>query len=1008
MIRGASAPRAALFLAAALVLAGGALRAHQAWSHRDVYLPASMQEEGYYETAIGLLSYRTFSIGVPNATPRSWRGPIYPVFIALVESFSPVPEPGRVRLAQAALATLSILLVFVLGWTVVSPPAGLLAAALLAFDANHAAAVTSLNIHGFYSFLVLAICAALILWSERPTAKTTLLTGVFMGLTLLCRSSHFLLVPFMAAAAWRWRPLTGPRWRAPALLILGAALALAPMAARNRAVTGRWLLFPDAYGGAVALFGATTGKQGLMSYSVEQALELAEEAEPGFKASEPASSDLHAAILDLAVRRIAADPLGFAAQCLGRLALLARAAWLPLFLGLAGLALQRRNRRLQIALLLAFSFGSYSVAGGAPEHQAAARPLFYLLAGCGGAILLGRLVGSRPSEAAPVRGWRRAVLGAGPLLGSALFAATLLALAVEARQRLRLGSPPPFETEDRALALLGRQAEGRSPAALRAFSENLSRNGLRWAESGDCGTAEPRLRRALLLNPRQPEAAGMLAACLAAGTGAVEARALAARHAGLPAKERSAFWNACVQQTERLGLKEGLRLLALHRDPDDKTRRRIVGLWLNRAKAASQAGARDEALEALAQVEKLEPDTSERRTLVDFYRALEAYRRAADSLEALSRLRPRDAGLRIDLAELALKMGERDALRRSLALAEKLDLSAGQRRRLYGLYADLNEHARALAMLKPLLRLDPRDAALWLKRAELEAATGERASSLASLATAEGLPVLTVDQRRGVVALYRRLKEPKRGDAALEPLLRRAPEDPSLWLERAQFRSQAGEREEALAALARAERIGGLTPEQGGLAIGIYRELRAPRQGAAALAPLLARSPGDAGLWIDSAEFSAQAGDRKAALSSLARAEELAAVADPEGERRRRAALVYQSLGEYGRAAALFGDLARRFPSEGMFHADKGLCEYLSGDEPSATASLEKAITLKPRFLPAYLTLAAIHAAKGRRDEALKVYESGLAADPGARDPLRGVLLEEARKLRAGTPPRGS
>ncbi|MCM2305440.1 MAG: glycosyltransferase family 39 protein, partial [Elusimicrobia bacterium] len=247
MISALTPRRAAVLLALALVLAGGVLRFQQAWSHRAVYLSDTMQEEGYYESAIGLLSYQTFSIGVPNDTPRSWRGPIYPVFIALIESLAAEPDPGRIRMAQAALSTLSILLVAALGAALVSPAAGLLGAALLAFDPAQIAAVTSLNIHGFYSFLILAACAALVRWSERPTAASTLLAGAFLGFTLLCRSSHFLALPLLAGAAWLWRPLPGPRWRAPALLILGAALALAPMTARNRAVTGRWLVFPDAF-----------------------------------------------------------------------------------------------------------------------------------------------------------------------------------------------------------------------------------------------------------------------------------------------------------------------------------------------------------------------------------------------------------------------------------------------------------------------------------------------------------------------------------------------------------------------------------------------------------------------------------------------------------------------------------------------------------------------------------------------------------------------------------------
>jgi tetratricopeptide (TPR) repeat protein len=979
-------------LALGLVLAGGVLRFHQAWAHRGVHLPVTVQEEGYYEAAIGLLSYQTFSIGVPNDTPRSWRGPLFPVFIAVIEAFSPEPDPGRIRLVQAALATFSILLVFVLGWIVYSPAAGLLGAALLAFNAEHAAAVASLNIHGFYSFLILAACAALVLWSERPTAKSTVLAGVFLGLTLLCRSSHFLLVPFMAAAAWIWRPLAGPRWRAPALLILGASMALAPMTARNRVVTGRWLVFPDAFAGAVALFGATTGHQGLNSYSVEHAVELAEAAAPGFKSSALAAGDLHAAILDLATRRIAADPLRFAGLCLRRLELLARALWLPFVLGLAGLALQRRSRRLQITMITALSFSGYCVAGGAPEHQAATLPLLYLLSGCGGAILLGRLAGAPPPEFAAARGWRRIVLAAGPLMGLALYAACLLALAVEAKQRLWRGDPPSFQREDRALALLRRQAEqGYSPAR-RSYGEHLSKNGLRWAAAGDCAKAAPRLRRSLLIEPR-PEAAGTLAACLAAEAVVAEARALAARYRSRPLTERTDFWKACIGQAELLGGKAPLELLSMNPGRDEDARRRVTGLWLKRAAAAALNGDRSAALESLAQAVKLGPDDAERQMVIDRYQELKEYRLAAVQFDALHKRRAQDPVFWIVRAESSARTNRRAEALEALARAEGIaSLSPDERGRVVGLYRELKEERRAVSALEPLLASNPRNAALRLDHAELEARIGRTEKALISLDEAAALPALTPEQSRRAVGLYRHLREPRRGDAALEPLLRRAPKDAGLWIARAEFKSQAGDRAAALAALARAEALGALTRQERRLAVGLYRELKEPRRGASALGPLLEKEPSDPDLWLDSAEFSSQAGDRREALAALARAETLSS----DGESRRRLAHSYQSLGEHGRALAIFGELVRRFPADGSIHADKGLCEYLSGDAPTAVATLEQAIKLKPTFIPAYLSLGAVHAAKGRRDEALRVYREGLSRNPeSGDDPLRAVLLRE-------------
>ncbi|MCR4295378.1 MAG: hypothetical protein NUW21_07565, partial [Elusimicrobia bacterium] len=506
----------------------------------------------------------------------------------------------------------------------------------------------------------------------------------------------------------------------------------------------------------------------------------------------------------------------------------------------------------------------------------------------GGAILLGRISGAPAPEAGPARGWRLFVIASGPVLGSMLFAACLFALAVEARQRLWNNGLPVLERDDRALALLRRQAEQGSGPERRAYAENLARNGLRWAETGDCERAAASLRRSLLLAARQPAVAGVLAACRAAGGGRAEALALTAAYRSRPRRERSEFWSACIQQSERLGTKAALWLFSPSMGLDEKARRWIVGHWVRRAEAEARTGDLNALQESLAQIMRLEPNAGERKWALEHYRKLKESRRALD--------------------------------------------------------------------LKSKLR-DPDD---WIVRAETAARNGERNAALHALRQAEALPAMTPAQRRRAVGLYRRLKEPRRGDAALNPLLERDPKDAGLWLERAAFKSQEGERDAALAALARAEGLDSLTPARRRLVVGFYKDLKAPRRGAAALAPLLESESRDAGLWIDSAEFAAQAGERKAALDSLARAEKLPAAGEDEaGEQRRRLALAYQSLGEHGRALAILTELTRRFPAEGMYFGDKGLCEYLSGDARTAMATLETAIRLKPKFLPAYLTLGA-------------------------------------------------
>ena len=103
-------------------------------------------------------------------------------------------------------------------------------------------------------------------------------------------------------------------------------------------------------------------------------------------------------------------------------------------------------------------------------------------------------------------------------------------------------------------------------------------------------------------------------------------------------------------------------------------------------------------------------------------------------------------------------------------------------------------------------------------------------------------------------------------------------------------------------------------------------------------------------------------------------------------------------LGEHARAIAALDELIRRRPEEGTYYSDRGLCRYLKGDAAGAIADLETAIKLTPKFLPAYLSLGAVHSAGGRSARALKAYEEGLAR-AAADEPLRGALTSARAEI---------
>ena len=105
---------------------------------------------------------------------------------------------------------------------------------------------------------------------------------------------------------------------------------------------------------------------------------------------------------------------------------------------------------------------------------------------------------------------------------------------------------------------------------------------------------------------------------------------------------------------------------------------------------------------------------------------------------------------------------------------------------------------------------------------------------------------------------------------------------------------------------------------------------------------------------------------------------------------------------EHDRAIALFARLTRRYPAAASFYSDKALCEHLKGASAAAFADLRAAIRLEPNFLPAYLTLGAIHAERGRYPEALKVYDEALSKTAAADgDPLRATVLAARKDMLA-------
>ena len=141
------------------------------------------------------------------------------------------------RLVQAALGATLCLLIFRLG-RVFSPAVGYLAAGLAAcygpfifFEAELLPPALSLVLN------LLALWA--LLWAAEGRSRRLLLPGFLCGLAALCVANVLAFVP--VAALWLVWVRRG-RLVGVAVLLLGAALAIAPVTLRNYYVGGDWVL----------------------------------------------------------------------------------------------------------------------------------------------------------------------------------------------------------------------------------------------------------------------------------------------------------------------------------------------------------------------------------------------------------------------------------------------------------------------------------------------------------------------------------------------------------------------------------------------------------------------------------------------------------------------------------------------------------------------------------------------------------------------------------------------
>jgi 4-amino-4-deoxy-L-arabinose transferase-like glycosyltransferase len=193
-------------------------------------------DERDYDTLATNLA-RTGEFSYQTGRPISLRPPLYPGFVSLLYRAAGVGNYEVVRLAQAGLSLVTLIVVYAIGRQLYSRRIGVFAAALAGF-------YPSLLVYNnliltevlFTLFLCTGVWLALL---ARRMQLTGLLTaaGVALGLGALTRSA---LWPFpVALAAWVGFAWPGPRRQAAlgaGMMALAFAVTLAPWTLRNAAL----------------------------------------------------------------------------------------------------------------------------------------------------------------------------------------------------------------------------------------------------------------------------------------------------------------------------------------------------------------------------------------------------------------------------------------------------------------------------------------------------------------------------------------------------------------------------------------------------------------------------------------------------------------------------------------------------------------------------------------------------------------------------------------------------
>lgn len=214
------------------ILCCGALLRVLLWIWFAPLTPEIHDEQAHVTLATNIVLHGEYSFS--PGVPTSLRPPLYPAFVAGVFEIFGVNNFQAVRMIQAAMSLVTVIIVFRLGRDLMSERAGLWAAGMMCFYPTFLGFNNLILSEVLFTLLLVGGVYSLSVGLSRRSYRALAIAGVLLGLGALTRSILYPFAPFLALfliAVWHGNPIK--RILAALAFAVPFAVVLTPWAIRN-------------------------------------------------------------------------------------------------------------------------------------------------------------------------------------------------------------------------------------------------------------------------------------------------------------------------------------------------------------------------------------------------------------------------------------------------------------------------------------------------------------------------------------------------------------------------------------------------------------------------------------------------------------------------------------------------------------------------------------------------------------------------------------------------------